>query len=104
MAGIDYAEVRSRIPLVDVLRLLGFQANASEGDELRGPCPVHGSKSPQSRSFAANVTKNTFQCFNCGAKGNQLDLWVAVSKLPLFQAARDLCEKAGIDVPQVRQW
>ncbi|HEX5105577.1 MAG TPA: CHC2 zinc finger domain-containing protein, partial [Pirellulaceae bacterium] len=87
-----------------VLRLIGFRAVESPGDELRGPCPIHGSSSAHSRSFAANVRKNTLHCFKCGAKGNQLDLWVAVSKLPLFDAARDLCEQAGIDVPEVRRW
>jgi DNA primase len=104
MPGIDYAAIRSQISMADVLRLIGFRPLESQGDELRGPCPIHGSTSPHSRSFAANVNKNTFRCFKCGAKGNQLDLWVAVSKLPLFEAARDLCEKAGIDVPEVRRW
>ena len=104
MPGIDYAAIRSQIGMADVLQLIGFCAVESNGDELRGPCPLHGSTSPQSRSFAANVHKNTFRCFKCGAKGNQLDLWVAASEIPLFEAARDLCEKAGVDVPEVRRW
>ena len=103
MPGIDYAALRSQISMADVPRLMEYRAVGSPGDELRGPCPIHGSASPQSRSFAAKVKKNTFRCFKCGAKGNQLDLWVAVAKLPLFEAAHDLCEKAGIDVPEVRR-
>ena len=104
MPGIDYAEVRSQIRMADVLRLIGFEATESQGDELRGPCPVRGSNSPRSRSFAANVAKDRFQCFKCGAQGNQLDLWASITKLPLFEAARDLCEKAGVAVPEVRRW
>jgi len=104
MPGINYAEIRAQISMADVLRLIGFRAVESSGDELRGPGPLHGSGSPQSRTFAANVEKNQFQCFKCGAKGNQLDLWVAHCKFPLFEAARDLCEKSGIDVPELRRW
>ena len=104
MPGIDYAAIRSQVGMAAVLQLIGFCAVESQGDEFRGPCPVHGSTSPQSRSFAANIKKNTFLCFQCGEKGNQLDLWVAVCKRPLFEAARDLCEKIGIDVPEVRRW
>src|SRR5690349_5082610 len=98
MPGINYAAIHSQVGMADVLQLIGFHAVESQGDEFRGPCPVHGSTSPRSRSFAANVKKNTFRCFKCGAKGNQLDLWVAASKLPLFEAASALCEKTGIDV------
>jgi DNA primase len=90
--------------MADVLRLIGYRAVEPQGDEFRGPCPIHDSTSAGSQSFAANINKNAFHCFKCGAKGNQIDLWAAVSKLPLFDAARDLCEKAGIDVPEVRRW
>src|SRR5690349_11637001 len=99
MPAIDYVKVRSLIGMAEVLKLIGFKASETSGDELRGPCPIHGSASPTSRSFSANVRKNTFRCFKCGAKGNQLDLWVAVTKLPLFEAARDLCQKANIEPP-----
>lgn len=100
MPGIDYALVRETIRIADVLRLLDFQPVERSGDELRGPCPIHGSLSRTSRSFSANVRKQTFICFKCGASGNQLDLWVAVSKLPLYDAARDLCSRLGIEVPE----
>lgn len=104
MPGIDFAELRNSIRIADVLRLAGFEAADTLGDQLRGPCPIHDSSSPTSRSFSVNVSKNTFRCFKCGASGNQLDLWVAISKLPLHEAARDLCERLGMDVPEVRQW
>lgn len=101
MPGIDYAVVRSQIGMADVLRLIEFRPVETHGNELRGPCPVHGSLSPSSRSFAANIRKNTFQCFKCGAKGNQLDLWQAVSKLPLYDAARELCAQCAVEVPYI---
>jgi DNA primase len=102
MPGIDYAELRARIAIAGVLRLCGFEAVDTSGDQVRGPCPIHGSTFPTSRSFSANLRKNNFRCFKCGAAGNQLDLWVAVSKLSLHEAARDLCAKLGIDLPEIR--
>jgi hypothetical protein len=104
MPGIDYAALRAHVRIEDVLRLANFRASEALGVQLRGPCPIHGSQSPTSRSFSVHVDKNTFRCFKCGASGNQLDLWVAISKLSLHEAARDLCERLGIDPPEVRNW
>jgi DNA primase len=104
MPGIDFGEVRSRISMLQVLKFAGFEASESTGDQVRGPCPIHGSTSPTSRSLSANLRKNTFRCFKCGASGNQLDLWVCVSKLPLHEAAEDLCQRVGVEVPEIRQW
>jgi DNA primase len=99
MPTIDYRLVRSRIRIQQVLDLLQFQPHTRLGDELRGPCPIHGSTSERSRSFAVNVAKNTFRCFSCGASGNQLDLWVAICQLPLYEATLDLCQQLAEKVP-----
>jgi DNA primase len=104
MPGIDYAQLRSEIRIEQVLVLLAFQATETAGDEVRGPCPIHRSTSLASRSFAANLRKGTFHCFKCGAGGNQLDLWAGATKLTLYDAARDLCEKLGIEVPEINCW
>ena len=104
MPGIDYSQLREKIHISDVLQLAGFEAAETSGDQVRGPCPIHGSNSPTSRSFSANLGKNSFRCFKCGASGNQLDLWVALSKLPLHEAAKDLCERLGIETPEIRRW
>jgi len=90
--------------MAQVLELIGFVAHQSSGDQLRGPCPVHGSSSSKSRSFSANVQRHTYQCFKCGSLGNQLDLWAAVTKTDLHTAAIDLCEKAHVDIPWIRKW
>jgi len=36
---------------------------------------------------------NAYRCFHCGSAGNQLDLWVAATKQPLYQAAIELCQR-----------
>ena len=104
MPGIDYAKVRAAVSMAQVLELIRFQSIDVSGDEVRGPCPIHGSSSATSRPFSANLRKHTFRCFKCGAGGNQLDLWVAVSKLPLHDAAKTLCEQLGVDVPEIKRW
>jgi len=101
MAGIDFNAVRSEVGMDAVLDLLGFVPSQRRGGQLRGPCPVHGSHSPGSRSFSANVTKNACHCFHCGMSGNQLDLWAAATRQPLYHAAIDLCEKLHQPMPRL---
>ena len=100
MAGIDFTLLRQQLPLTQVLDLLGFTVTTRRGQELRGPCPVHRSTSPQSRSFAADVEKNCWHCFRCGAGGNALDLYLAVTKLPVYDGALELCARLRLSVPR----
>lgn len=90
--------------MTEVLELAGLADLRACGDELRGPCPLHESESPSSRAFAVNVGKNAYYCHKCGAAGNQLDLWAALRKLTLYEAALDLCKRANVDVPWIRRW
>jgi DNA primase len=99
MPGIDFREARSRLRLAAVLDLLDFEPTVRHGDQLRGPCPVHRSRRPGSRSFAAHLGKDVWHCFSCGAGGNALDLWAIVSDQPLHAAVIDLCRRLGRDVP-----
>jgi DNA primase len=99
MPGIDYRAARARLPLAAVLGLLGFEARERHGDQVRGRCPVHGSKTLGSRSFAAHLGKGMWHCFSCGAGGNVLDLWVAVTRQELHAAVLDLCRRLGRAVP-----
>ena len=99
MAAIDYRYARTQLRLADVLELIGYQPCWRQGEQWRGPCPLHGSRSATSRSFAAHLGKNLFHCFGCGAGGNALDLWAAVSRQPVHAAVIDLCNRLGREVP-----
>ena len=99
MRSIHFAEVRKSITLGEVLALLDFVVVERSGQEVRGRCPIHGSTSPKSRSFSANVGRNVYRCFSCGSAGNQLDLYAAATGLPLYAAAIDLCTRLGREVP-----
>jgi DNA primase len=98
MPGIDFAEVRARVTLAEVLDLIGFVPCETSGDQVRGPCPVHHSAS-SSRSFSANLRLHIYRCFKCESSGNQLDLYAAVTELSLFEAAVALCEQLHHEVP-----
>jgi DNA primase len=100
MPGIDYAALRRQLRLGQVLELLDFVPTARSGAQVRGPCPVHGSRTRRSRSFAAHLERHCWQCFRCGAGGNALDLWMAVTQLPVYEAALDLCRRLHLDVPR----
>lgn len=92
-------EVRARVALADVLGLIGFVPCQTSGEQVRGPCPVHHSATPSSRSFSANLRLHIYRCFKCGSSGNQLDLYASVTGLSLFEAAVALCEQLHREVP-----
>ena len=104
MSGIDFQAVRQAARMQDVLDLLRFAPTASIGDERRGPCPVHRSEGIKSRAFCVNVAKHSYQCFKCGSKGNQLDLWANANGLSLHDAALSLCEHLSVEIPWIHRW
>ncbi len=99
MPGIDYHQLRQQISMSQVLNLIGFQATRQRGPQLRGPCPIRGGCSSSPRDFSVHLTRQIYHCFACGSRGNSLDLWAAVRRLPLHAAAVDLCRTAGLPVP-----
>jgi DNA primase len=103
MPAIDYRRARAELRLIDVLELIGYEPRCRHGSQWRGGCPLHGSRSATSRSFAVHLGKNLFHCFRCGAGGNALELWAALSRLPLHAAVLDLCQRLHREVPWLNQ-
>ena len=99
MPLIDLRAVRAEVSLAAVLRLLDWRARERRGEQVRGPCPLHGSTSPGSRSFSAHLGRNVWRCFRCEAGGNALDLWVAVTGQELYPAVIELYGRLGWAVP-----
>jgi DNA primase len=104
MTGVDFNMLRTEIAMVDVLNRLGFQPTSRSGDQLHGPCPVHGSTSPRSRTFFVNLASGRYYCHKCRSRGNQLELWAAVHKLSLHEATADLCRVLARAVPWIHHW
>jgi hypothetical protein len=96
--GVDFNRVRAEITMEQVLSLLGFQPSRQSG--LHEPSSGHHRR----RSFSVNVAIGRYFCHRCQSHGNQLELWAAATKLPLHQAAVDLCRRLGRDVPWIRRW
>ena len=101
MPGIDFRAIRDMVSMSDVLQLLDYHSSTILGDNLRGPCPVHRSKSTTSRSFAVNLKRKVYHCFSCGAAGNHLDLFAACTQKRVFDAALELCQKLHRPVPWI---
>ena len=90
---VDFAFLRERVTMEQVLRQLDlFEPLRGTGRQRRGTCPIHGQPTDKERTFSVNLGKNLFQCFHkdCAAHGNVLDLWAAVHRLPLYEAALHL--------------
>jgi DNA primase len=99
MPGIDYYRLRQQITMRQVLDLIGFQAAWRRGSQHRGRCPIPGCHS--SRSFSVHLGRQCYHCFGCHSHGNSLDLWAAVRRLPLHQAALDLCQHVHLPLPRL---
>lgn len=103
MTAINYAAVRQRIAVRRVLDLVEYGPTSIRGDQWRGPCPIadHASARDRDRCFSVNLTRSVFRCFRCARSGNQLDLWAAITRQPLYLATLDLCRRIGIEVPRI---
>lgn len=99
MPLIDYRQARSEIRLAEVLELLGWRSRECRGAQVRGPCLVHGSTTPTSRSFSAHLGRNVWRCFVCTASDNALDRWARVTGQALYPAVLELYHKLGRQVP-----
>ena len=101
MPGVDFDRVRGEITMQQVLTLLAFQPSSRSGVQWYGPCPLHESTSRCRRSFSVNLASGRYYCHGCDSHGNQLELWAAATKLPLHQAAIDLCHRLGRQIPWI---
>jgi len=104
---LDFALLRRRVTMRQVLEHLHhLEQMKGPGPQLRGPCPLHPSGKKTGRTFSVNLEHNVFQCFHphCQARGNTLDLWAAVHRLSLKEAAWNLAETfAVLAMPPILQ-
>jgi DNA primase len=61
---LDFNELKSRVPIEQVLQLLGI-ALKQHNSQLRGCCPIH--KGTDQRGFVVTPAKRLYYCFGgCG--------------------------------------
>jgi transposase len=97
--AVDFAFLREHVTITQVLEHLGLIGQLrGRGQQRRCTCPVHGQPTDSSRTFSVHLFKNVFRCFHaeCGVQGNVLDLWAAIHRLPLYEAALHLAETFGL--------
>jgi DNA primase len=104
MPGIDFNKLRAEVTMEQVLDLIHFEPTRTRGNQWRGPCPIHRSGSPRSRSFSVNLSTRRYYCHKCRCKGNQIEFWAQIKRLPIYDAAIDLCAALGREVPWIRRW
>jgi transposase len=103
---IDYATLRRQVTMQQVLDHLGCLPQLKgSGNQRRGPCPIHAPAGDRERTFSASLDKHVFRCFHaeCSAQGNALDLWAAVHRLPLYDAALHLAKTFHLELTPTRE-
>jgi hypothetical protein len=89
---LDFAHLKAQLPLPRVLDHLGLTPRLKgSGAQRRCACPIHRGDG-RGRTFSVNFDLNKYQCFDarCQSQGDVIDLWSALHKLSVRDAALDL--------------
>jgi DNA primase len=89
---VDFAAIKQSVPLAPLLRRYQVKLRRSGRDQYRGRCPIHRGEGAE--AFHANLSRNIFHCFSCGAGGSVLDFVAAMEGCDLREAARRLRQDA----------
>ncbi len=90
--------IRESTDIVDLIS--GYVKLERKGGNYFGLCPFHPEKTP---SFSVHPGKNIFHCFGCGAGGNAFTFLMEHDKLSFTEAARELAQRVGIEIPEDKQ-
>lgn len=96
---VDFAAIKQSVPLAPLLRRYQVKLRRSGRDQYRGCCPIHGGQGRD--AFHANLTRNIFHCFSCGAGGSVLDFVAAMEGCSLRQAALQLVSETAAPIQPV---
>jgi DNA primase len=91
---IDYATIKQNVGLAGVLRRYHVSLRRSGRDQYRGLCPIHHGEGRD--AFHANLSRNIFHCFSCGAGGTVLDFVAAMEDCSLREAAQKLAGRPAV--------
>ena len=103
-AFIDFAHLKSQLPLARVLEHLGLASRLrGAGPQRRCACPIHRGDA-RGRTFSVNLDDNVFHCFDkaCGKHGDVIDLWAELHHLGLREAALDLVQTFDLEPAPAR--
>jgi hypothetical protein len=89
---LDFAHIKEQLPMARVLDQFGLTPRLKgAGPQKRCACPIHRGDG-RGRTFSVNLDLNKYQCFDakCASQGDVIDLWAALHKLSVRDAALDL--------------
>ena len=103
---IDFDGLKATVSIVDLLESIDWKPVRARrgGNELRGPCPIHKSRSATSVIFSVSPPKNIYHCFKCQAGGDTIALAAELFGIPRDQrgkAAVELCKRLGMRIPRL---
>ena len=90
---LNFQSIKQEVNLESMLRHYGVNLRRSGKDQHRGRCPIHRGEGRE--AFHANLVRNVFHCFACGAGGTVLDFVAAMEHCSLYDAAQKLQAMAG---------
>ena len=89
---LDFAHIKTQLPIARVLDQLGLTPRLKGPNaQKRCACPIHRGDG-RGRTFSVNFDLHKYQCFDakCQSQGDVIDLWAAIHKLSVRDAALDL--------------
>ena len=93
---MDFAAIKQSVGLAGVLRQYQVSLRRSGRDQYRGLCPLHRGEGRD--AFHANLSRNIFHCFSCGAGGTVLDFVAGMEGCTLREAACKLANQTAVPV------
>jgi transposase len=96
---LDFGHVKGQLSLARLLDHLGLTPRLrGPGAQKRCACPIHRGDG-RGRTFSVNLNENVYQCFDakCSSRGDVVDLWAALHRLGLREAALDLVQTFGLE-------
>lgn len=91
---MGFAAVKRSIPLAVLMRHYDVRLRRTGRDQYRGTCPIHRGEGRD--AFHANLSRNLFHCFSCGAGGTALDFVAAMERCTLVEAARRMAGEFAV--------
>jgi len=93
MSFVDFAELKQRVSITDVLTWLQIPLKQNPNGQLRGCCPIHGGTSE--REFVVTPSKGLYFCFGGCGGGDVLKLVANVRKIGTKEAAQQIAAHFG---------
>jgi transposase len=96
---LDFTHIKTQLPINRVLDQLALTPRLKgAGPQKRCACPIHRGDG-RGRTFSVNLELNKYQCFDprCQSQGDVIDLWAALNRMTVRDAALDLVRTFGLE-------